>query len=46
MEITHNGAAVVADREFKVQIKEINPPDLRESKKTLSSLLSAYDCSL
>lgn len=33
MKITHNSAAVVAGREFKVQIKEINPRDLRESKK-------------
>lgn len=30
-EITHNSAAVVADRAFKVQIKEVNPTDLRES---------------
>lgn len=44
MKITHNSAAAVADREFKVQIREINPSDLSESKKMLSCLLSACDC--
>jgi len=29
--ISHNGASVVADGTFKVEIKQISPPDLRES---------------
>lgn len=28
LQMTHNGAAVASDGAFKVQIKEINPPDL------------------
>lgn len=37
-------AAVGAEKELKVQIKEINLPDLRESKKMLSCPLGAHDC--
>lgn len=42
-EITHDSAAVVAEREFKVQINKINPSDLRESEKVSSRLLGVYD---